>query len=652
MNARTMTMATTTLAKRRVLLGVLSGVLAIAAGCSSMNHEDGDGVGSGDSNLTGGGSWGAQVMLRDRSTRDDSMQTPAGGWYVTPIHTTLLPSGKIFVTGWSRAAKDTCEFPSGSRRNGASFILEPRQIDLPVAASPDSASAHRELEIKPLNENLGAPTPPWRKVLYCAGHAPVVVANETAVLLTGGSRYLDLGDRDREIEEGLRSAHLAFVDRRSSPAPTIDLLADGMKSGPLCQRNEGQELLPGETRARGGKWYPTNTRLPDGTVLVTGGFTGGPRSQCVQNRHSASAEIFDPATKGFRVLFQPEDLPDGYGERFAPGDKDYTHTLLLPEPVEHNGHSYTVAMMGYAGVLVLFDPSPTTAAADRFYIPPNASRPGDVMAWDSTMALVSTGEILVMGGTDDATAATRIDLYNPKTDAWKSVDTRVGRRNASATLLPDGKVLLINGWRDNSPSLGLDERTRPMIFDPETRKIESFEPYLGDRERGYHSFALLGKDGTVFVGGGIYPSNAVGDAAKESDIGCERTDVQAWKPPYLSNAASKRPVIDSPDAAQPLAMEIGGAKVSVRMEGGGGALDPKKGAVLMALGSFTHGFDQNQRYVRLAFAVEAAASGQVVVKLTPPESPLAAPPGDYLLFLVNEAGTPSVGQHVRLGRRR
>jgi hypothetical protein len=591
---------------------LFTGILLCLAACSASEEDD---AASGDSAYTTQGEWGPQVGLRD------------GDLYVTPIHTTLLPSGKIFVTGWSRVDKENCRFPEGSRRDGISFVLDPKSV-----------GDNREIDVASVAENVTARAP-WKAVLYCAGHVPVTLGDETAVLLTGGSRYLFLGQRDQEIEEGLRQVHLAFADRAQ---PAIELLSDGLKTGPLCRSNDGQELLPGEAQARGGKWYATNTRLPDGRVLVTGGFTGGPRSSCIggDQRHSASAETFDPTTRTFTALFQPEDLPNGFGERFAPGDKDYTHTILLPTPIEKNGHRYSLAMMGYAGVMVLLDVEPGTPARERFYFPPNGSRPGDVMAWDSTMALVSTGEILVMGGTNDAGIATRIDLYDPMKDTWRSVDTGVGRRNAGATLLPDGRVLVINGWRDDSAALGRDERTRPLVFDPEAtdpaKKLVELDAFAGDRERGYHSFALLAKDASILVGGGVYPSTANGDTPKESDIGCERTDVQRWKPPYLA-ANNVRPVVSSTR----IDMKVGGPAVEVPFSGA--TLHATKGAALMALGSFTHGFDQNQRYVRLAFE---AKDGSVV--LTPPKTASIAPPGDFMLFLVSNAGVPSVGVHVRL----
>jgi hypothetical protein len=88
-------------------------------------------------------------------------------------------------------------------------------------------------------------------------------------------------------------------------------------------------------------------------------------------------------------------------------------------------------------------------------------------------------------------------------------------------------------------------------------------------------------------------------------------------------------------------MHIGGD--SIRVSFHGATLDAKKGAVLMALGSFTHGFDQNQRYVRLSFRMDGGAA-----VLAPPATAGAAPPGDYMLFLLSDAGVPSVGRHLRL----
>src|SRR5213594_4238998 len=57
----------------------------------------------------------------------------------------------------------------------------------------------------------------------------------------------------------------------------------------------------------------------------------------------------------------------------------------------------------------------------------------------------------------------------------------------------------------------------------------------------------------------------------------------------------------------------------------------------------SHAFDMDQRLVRAAYTV---AGG--VLNVTAPPSGNVAPPGYYMLFIVNSAGVPSVASFVRL----
>ena len=63
----------------------------------------------------------------------------------------------------------------------------------------------------------------------------------------------------------------------------------------------------------------------------------------------------------------------------------------------------------------------------------------------------------------------------------------------------------------------------------------------------------------------------------------------------------------------------------------------------MKAGSVTHSFDMDQRYVGLTFT---SASGSLTV--TGPPNSNIAPPGYYMLFLVNKAGTPSLASWVQV----
>ena len=67
--------------------------------------------------------------------------------------------------------------------------------------------------------------------------------------------------------------------------------------------------------------------------------------------------------------------------------------------------------------------------------------------------------------------------------------------------------------------------------------------------------------------------------------------------------------------------------------------------VLIGLGSMTHAFDANQRHVQLALAGSPTATGATV--LGPPDRQ-TAPPGHYMLFVLNQTHIPSIARIVRL----
>jgi hypothetical protein len=64
---------------------------------------------------------------------------------------------------------------------------------------------------------------------------------------------------------------------------------------------------------------------------------------------------------------------------------------------------------------------------------------------------------------------------------------------------------------------------------------------------------------------------------------------------------------------------------------------------LIRFGSVTHAFDQGQRLVPVSFSQVAGG-----LSVTLPSSRTMAPPGPYLLFIVNADGVPSVGRIMLL----
>jgi hypothetical protein len=227
------------------------------------------------------------------------------------------------------------------------------------------------------------------------------------------------------------------------------------------------------------------------------------------------------------------------------------------------------------------------------------------------------GHVVRAGGRNlpnTATVAnTEVIDMTEATPAWRPVASMAfPRQKHNLVLLPDGSVLAVGGrTADNIP---MQSQLTAERFDPETETWSTMACMA--EPRMYHSTAALLPDGRVLsAGGNFYPS------------------YQIYSPPYLFKGP--RPTItsvptgwlyevsgfmDTPDAAS------------------------IESVVLMRPASTTHGFDENQRYVPIAFAYVAPNTLQIWTPLTRDE----APPGDYLLFLVNDQGVPSVGTTIRL----
>ena len=529
--------------------------------------------------------WEPLVELRD-NTDTWPNQKPTGGWWVTPIHATLLPNGHVLITGWSRRDKSQCQ-PGGTRKNGVSFLLDPNNL------------GKTSLNIMPIDEQGF----PQTDVLYCAGHG---FLPDGRILFAGGSRYENLGMAN-EIEMGINYARLYDPTENN-----FTRMNWPMNGGPV--------------NSEGKRWYPTITRLPNSQTLVTGGFI-----QCCGKEYAnLSVEIFDDREHDAKVspwkLLVSHEMSTS---EMAPGRLDYTHVHVLPKPIPAKNAdeiSQQVVMMGGAGKMLLLNYTDNHSPSTRITRLPHGDRIEG--AAGATGALLPNGEIFILGGTDNPTAGQRGDKYDPHGDRWKSVNTGIGRYHPSSVLLPDGTVLIING----STRSGFSGNTRqPQLIDPVTDKVTTLRPWPNDpEERGYHNIAILLKDARVLVGGGLDSS--------DPKVGCERADIRVYSPTYLDKGP--RPMLV--DVVEPVDMIVSGKKMVFSFANG--PLKNTNGVVLMALGSTTHSFDQNQRFVALDFSVSQAGTVEVV----PPNNHSQAPVGDYLLFLVNQLGVPSIGKHVRL----
>jgi hypothetical protein len=113
------------------------------------------------------------------------------------------------------------------------------------------------------------------------------------------------------------------------------------------------------------------------------------------------------------------------------------------------------------------------------------------------------------------------------------------------------------------------------------------------------------------------------------------TRVEIFAPPYLFKGP--RPEI----AAAPGSVGYG-ATFTVTTAANQGATI--QSATFIRPGSTTHGVNMDQRYVGLQIVAKAGDT----LTLQAPPLPTVAPPGYYMLFLVNDQGVPSVAPFVHL----
>jgi hypothetical protein len=529
---------------------------------------------------------------------------------VTPIHAVLLPrTGKVALSGTERIGQQSCD-GSTQRNFGVSFVLDPAQLD----AIEDGAT----LAIQPIQEK--ARDNDDRHVLYCSGHVPLA---DGRILYVSGTDY-----------------------PRALPITSPELGLDYSRIfDPMTQTFTAVEtrMKGGATENPGMKWYPTARTLPDGRVLIAGGYhwsVGG-----TGPKDNRSLEIFDPAIWDADPKANPYTVLTQHNEVSAvlnqPG-RAYTHVFLLPKPVpaaKGGGLARSVAFIGSVGEMWLFNHEAGPGGAARATRLPGAMMPrtGADKGEGSTSLMLPDGRIMVTSGGRDGAGAAQAYFYDPYQDKWATLDLGIARIFSVATWLPDGTVLLLNGYTNEPGSPwsltgapgGADGVRRPQIIDPFAMKVKNEEPWPETTARGYHSFALLLKDGRVLIGGG---------KDNVHDTGCEKNEARIYSPPYL--AAGDRPMVTNLKEGHEIV--AGGAPITITFSG---TVRAERGVALLAPGSVTHSYNQNQRYVPLR-VVTAPQNGSITVAA--PATLNEAPPGDYVLHIVSEEGVPSVGVHVRV----
>lgn len=365
----------------------------------------------------------------------------------------------------------------------------------------------------------------------------------------------------------------------------------------------------------GGRWYPTLVTLGNGEVIAVSGHPSASDTRHhndTQERYATgsdswtqlTAELFDPGTGGPSNRLYPRFhlLPDG--------------TLFFSTPYNGNCRRWNPFTGTTVGAAL------PAAGGGRY----NNS-------WDFPSILLPLlpqesyrARVLVCGDLD----ARRIDL-GAGSPVWNNTSARQGaaagrqRRFACAVILPTGDVFVsggINGGAADSNAVREGEIYSPGI-DWNTGQYAGPDSWQSTDAatvaRNYHSTALLMPDGRVWTAGSSKNANA-GDPTAVGEM-----RIEVFRPSYdgdpnrpmLSNVPASAGYGQTFNVSCPQAAQI-------------------RRAALTRCGSVTHAFDADQRYVGLTF--DQAGEGALAVTM-PPNSNIA-PPGYYLLWVIDASGRP------------
>jgi hypothetical protein len=248
-------------------------------------------------------------------------------------------------------------------------------------------------------------------------------------------------------------------------------------------------------------------------------------------------------------------------------------------------------------------------------------------AQDQKVMVIGGGPVGKPDKTDATDKVSIVDLNSPNPFYVEGPTLCLARLHLNAVLLPDHTVFVSGG--------SLKQEDEPLA----RRQAELYDPAINRWQlmatasiaRLYHSTAVLLPDGRVVAAGGN-PEGG-GSVPWEPPDPNEEMQIEIFSPPYLFKGV--KPVINAVQEQWTY-----GQTITIASPNAGDV----RWVSLIRNGVTTHSFDCGQRLVDLE--IVSQATGKIEATIT--SNPNVAPPGWYMLFIVDHQGVPSVASWIHL----
>lgn len=424
------------------------------------------------------------------------------------------------------------------------------------------------------------------------------------------------------------------------------------------------------------RWYASQVALPSGDVLVVAGL----KQEAPTRVNNYTHQIFSSTEMTFGQAYDinqswyylADEYPRLFLVTFLSGGQLASRVISVgPRQIYWDGvYTGQVAQ----GIFELNPASPSSWTRNQthdLYVFDNSEDPIPQERHDGAYALLpnpnkspqNAGEqalnrILAVGGrgkisrlhvdppnnTNEDIAhasAELIDYAQQKRYLVGELEDGSERRHCHSVVLPNGNVFVFGGASDLEES-GTDPVLSTWMYTPDSG-VGSFtqmanmpdddydENNLPDGTRMYHSSALLLPSGQVYAAGTAY-------------LTYMNPFPTIYTPPYLldeNGEPAERPTISivvsqtsyGPSWEFPITYTMPENR----------SIDS---VVLMRPGSSTHSYDMEQRLVRLKWTTQGQPAGRIMAY--GPYDPAIAPPGYYMLFLVDSTGCYSQAAWIQI----